>query len=67
MTPPKANKSRYINFALTGIDLLRFQHPDRLIILPLRVETLSLLFVPPAEGGGMEIFMENKSRTLVCI
>ena len=44
MSPPQANKSRYINFALTGINLLRFQHPDRLIILPLRVETLSLLF-----------------------
>ena len=23
---------------------------------------LSLLFVPPAEGGGMEIFMEQRRR-----
>lgn len=30
------HKSRYINFALTGIGLWCFQHPDRLIILPLR-------------------------------
>ena len=29
------HKSRYINFALTGIGLWCFQHPDRLIILPL--------------------------------
>lgn len=27
-----------------------------------RVETLSLLFVPPAEGGGMEIYMEVSKK-----
>ena len=30
-----------------------------------RVEILSLLFVPPAEGGGMEISMINEISSLL--